>query len=134
MLTLIVEDDFTSRILLQKFLAPYSETHIAVNGQEAINAYKNSFEQGGPYDLICLDIFIPEKDGLLVLHEIRAHENKKHQPPYKKVKIVMTTSMDDPKSVASAFHEYCDGYLIKPISRNKLINQLKVLKLISESE
>ncbi|MEI9971968.1 MAG: Hpt domain-containing protein [Ignavibacteriota bacterium] len=33
--TLLVEDDFTSRLLLQTFLARYGECHIAVNGREA---------------------------------------------------------------------------------------------------
>ena len=39
MRTLIVEDDFTSRLLLQSLLAQYGECHIAVNGREAVEAF-----------------------------------------------------------------------------------------------
>jgi uncharacterized protein YktA (UPF0223 family) len=38
MKTLIVEDDFTSRLLLQEFLKSYGPFHIAVNGKEAVEA------------------------------------------------------------------------------------------------
>jgi two-component system chemotaxis response regulator CheY len=40
MKTLIVEDDFTSRLFLQKILSPYGECHIAVNGNEAVQAFQ----------------------------------------------------------------------------------------------
>jgi len=40
MRTLIVEDDFTSRYLLQSFLAPYGECHSALNGREAVDAFR----------------------------------------------------------------------------------------------
>ena len=38
MKTPIVEDDFTSRLLLQEFLKSYGPSHIAVNGQKAVEA------------------------------------------------------------------------------------------------
>ena len=40
MRTLIVEDDFASRLLLQTFLSRYGECHIAVNGKEAVAAFR----------------------------------------------------------------------------------------------
>ena len=46
MRTLIVEDDFTSRLLLQSFLSPYGECHIAVNGKEAVAAFRAAQESG----------------------------------------------------------------------------------------
>ena len=42
MKTLIVEDDFTSRLFLQTFLSRYGECHIAVNGKEAVEAFRHS--------------------------------------------------------------------------------------------
>ena len=46
MRTLIVEDDFTSRLLLQSFLSQYGECHIAVNGKEAVEAFRAAQESG----------------------------------------------------------------------------------------
>ena len=44
MKTLIVEDDFTSRLLLQASLSAYGECHIAVNGKEAVEAFRTARE------------------------------------------------------------------------------------------
>ena len=74
MKTLIVEDDFTSRLLMQAILSPYGECHIAVNGREAIQAFRLARAQGHPYDLVCLDIMMPEMDGHAVLKALRAAE------------------------------------------------------------
>ena len=63
MKTLIVEDDFTSRLLLQEILKRFGEIHIAVNGKEAVAAVRSAMDAGVPYDLICLDMMMPEMDG-----------------------------------------------------------------------
>lgn len=68
---LIVEDDFGSRIAIQKMLTPYSECEVAVNGNEAVEAFTNSFEAGVPYDLICMDIMMPQMNGKEALKIIR---------------------------------------------------------------
>ena len=56
MRSLIVEDEFTSRMQIKYFLDEYGSCDIAVNGLEAIEAYKMAIELQKPYDLICLDI------------------------------------------------------------------------------
>jgi two-component system chemotaxis response regulator CheY len=60
---LVVEDDFTSRILLQRYLSSYGDCHIAINGKEAVGAFKDSLKENQPYDLICMDIIMPEMSG-----------------------------------------------------------------------
>lgn len=130
MKTLIVEDDFTSRLLLQKILAPFGETHIAVNGREALSAFKSANTTETPYDLICLDIMMPELDGQEVLKEIRGMEEKKGIVPGRGVKIIMTTALGDPKNVVKALYELCNAYLVKPIDRGKLLDLVRSFGLI----
>ena len=48
MKTLIVEDDFTSRLLLQEILKSYGVVHIAVNGKEAVHAVREAMEARRP--------------------------------------------------------------------------------------
>ena len=132
MKTLIVEDDFYGRLLLQEFLRPYGESHVAVNGKEAVEAYTRSLEEGCPYDLICMDIMMPEMDGQTALIEIHNVENAYELPIEKRVKVVMTTALSDMKNVSRAYQNLCDGYLAKPFLRAKLVETLRNLQLISE--
>ncbi len=130
MKTLIVEDDFSSRLLLQEFLKSYGESHIAVNGKEAVEAVRVSLEWGLPYDLICLDIMMPEMDGQEALRLIRDLEEAQGILSTHGAKIVMTTAIDDSHNVMAAFHNLCDGYLTKPINKTQLVATLRKLSLI----
>ena len=129
MKTLIVEDDFTCRVLLQSLLAPYGECHVAVDGKEALDAYNLAWKAGEPYDLICLDIMMPEMDGQGVLREIRNHEESWDIRSHRGATIIMTTALDDVGNVMSAFDGLCDGYLVKPIEREKLEKMLEQFEL-----
>jgi two-component system chemotaxis response regulator CheY len=123
---LIVEDDFISRKILQKFLAPYGECDIAVTGTEAVKAFMLAIDGGKPYDLICLDVMMPEMDGLEVLRTIRDKERDMGVGDKKGTKIIMTTALDSPKDVIEAYyHGGCTDYLVKPVDIQKLLSLLK---------
>ena len=130
MKTLIVEDDFTSRLLLQELLKSYGPLHVAVNGKEAVEAAIAAREAGEPYDLICLDIMMPEMDGQEALRRIREQEEARNTLSSNGAKIVMTTALDDIKNVSAAYQSLCDGYLTKPIQKAKLLEELRKLELI----
>ena len=130
MTTLIVEDDFVNRLVLQRRLAEYGETHIAVNGDEAVEAVERMLETGAAYDLICLDIMLPGMDGQEALEKIRAAEADKGYRVGEGARIVMTTALGDAENVMSAFRHQADGYLVKPIEAEKLDQKLKELELI----
>jgi two-component system chemotaxis response regulator CheY len=131
MRALIVEDDFISRKLLQKFLTPYGECDVAVTGTEAMTAFMQAADEGKPYDLICLDIMMPEMDGLQVLRTIREKEKAAGVGDRKGTKIVMTTALDSPKDVIEAYyHGGCTDYLVKPVDTQKLISLLQQYGLV----
>ena len=131
MRTLIVEDDFTSRLLLQSLIDRYGECHIAVNGREAVDAFRRALESGQPYDLICMDIMMPEMDGQSAVREIRACEEARGTSTAEVVKIIMTTALDDVKNVVESFRLLCDAYVFKPIDKGNLLDQLRFLRLIA---
>jgi len=128
--TLIVEDDFTSRLLLQTLLSRYGECHLAVNGREAVDAFRRALESGQPYDLICMDIMMPEMDGQSAVKEIRACEEARGMMSTEGVKIIMTTALDDVKNVVESFRLLCDAYVFKPIDTGNLLDHLRFLRLI----
>jgi two-component system chemotaxis response regulator CheY len=127
---LVVEDDFISRLFLQTYLSRFGECHIAVNGKEAVEAFRMAIGNGSPYDLICMDIMMPEMDGTEAVKQVRAIEDARGVLSTYGVKIVMTTAVSDVKVVIRAFRELCDGYLIKPIDTADLLRQLKAFRLV----
>lgn len=131
MRTLIVEDDFTSRLLLQTFLSRYGECHVAINGKEAMEAFRESHKNGSKYDLICMDIMMAEMDGQTAVREIRALEESSGTLSTTGTKIIMVTALDDVKNVVKSFKALCDAYLFKPVDTAQLVNHLKTLALIS---
>ncbi len=130
MKTLIVEDDFTSRLLLQELLKNFGLSQIAVNGKEAVEAFRIALAAGEPYDLICLDIMMPEMDGKEALRLIRLQEEQQGILSSNGVKIVMTTALGDMRNVADAYRNLCDAYITKPIDKEKLYRELQALELI----
>jgi two-component system chemotaxis response regulator CheY len=130
MKTLIVEDDFTSRLLLQMFLSRYGECHVAVNGREAVEAFGHAQQGGQGYDLICMDIMMPEMDGRQAVKQVRALEDARGIPSSSRVKIIMTTAVDDLKEVMQCFQELCDAYLVKPINLSELLKQIRSYQLV----
>jgi two-component system chemotaxis response regulator CheY len=127
---LLVEDDFDSRLLLQTFLSSYGECHVAVNGREAVAAFRSALGRGQRYDLICMDIRMPEMGGREAVHRIRAMEEEHGILSTSGAKIIMTTAVDDMKEVVGCFHELCDAYLTKPVERATLMSQMKSCHLI----
>ena len=129
---LIVEDHLISRRIIKELLAPYADCDIAVNGQEAIESFALAHESKRPYDLICMDIMMPVMDGQEALRIIREREHQMQIPPNLAVKVIMTTALDDPRTVMKAFYEgEATAYIVKPISRQKLVNEMRALKLLN---
>lgn len=130
MKSLIVDDDFFSRRVLQTIFSSHGECHVAVDGKEALYAFEQAIAEEAPYDIICLDIMMPEMDGQEVLKKIREFEEKKGIFGGDCVKIIMTTALDDSENIKIAFREQCEAYLIKPISKSKLTQILADFNLI----
>lgn len=128
---LIVEDDLASRKFLYKFLSKYGDCDITVDGMEAIEAFIMSVDEEHAYDLICLDIMMPKLDGIKTLRMIREIENQKNIKKEDKVKIIMTTALNDTESIFEAFEIGCEGYAAKPINTEKFLEVMKKLNLIN---
>lgn len=126
---LIVEDDLFGRILLRKLLSQRGDCDMAVNGKEAVDAFRMAWEEDKPYDLICLDILMPVMDGFEALKAIRGYEEERGIFGQQRVKVIMITGRDDSKSVLTSFREGCEGYVVKPVEKESLEKQMKELGL-----
>ena len=122
---LLVEDELTSRMALNSFLNPFGEVDIAVNGNKAITAIKKAIETNKPYELIFLDIVMPELDGITTLKKIRQLETQHGENAYAKSKIIMTSAIVDKDIILKTARAGCTSYMIKPIDRTRLYDEIR---------
>ncbi|MCM0756282.1 response regulator [Desulfovibrio aminophilus] len=131
MKALIVEDEFTSRRLLENILAPYAEGMSVTNGEEAVAAFASGLAEGKPFDLVCMDIMMPSMDGQQAVRTMRQLESASGVKPADEAKIIMITALDDPKNVVKAYYQGgAAAYLTKPINVREFIDLLRDMGLI----
>ena len=129
---LIVEDDFPARKLLQVYLSDYGDCFVAANGREAVEAVRQALEEGQPYDMICLDIMMPEMDGHQALEAIRRIESEHGIAGLDGVKVIMTTVLDNSENIMGAFRSGCDVYIVKPVRKERLLEKMEGLGLLTK--
>ncbi len=135
MKTLIVEDDAMNRELLVEFFSEYGQVESAGNGFSALDLFQDASLQEKPFDLICMDIMMPDLDGQAALKEIRELETDKGLDSKDIVKVIMMTGLDDRENVTNAYVEGgCHGYLTKPIATKDIVALLAQLGLVEESD
>lgn len=101
---LIVDDNDMNRDTLERRLRQQGfGSEMAFNGREALEKLNQK-----PYDLVLLDIMMPEVDGFEVLTTIRASENLKHVP------VIMISAMEEIESVMRCIEIGAEDYLTKP--------------------
>lgn len=129
MRTLVIEDDFTCRLILQSFVNSRGQVDVAATGGEGVVTFERALQKGKNYDLILLDLGLPGLDGHSVLSKIRELEEAAGTPDARRAKVVITTSHSDRRHVERAL-ELCDAYLVKPLSKRQVHDQLISLGLI----
>lgn len=129
---LIVEDEFISRILLKEMLGQFGDCELASDGREAMDVLQQSYgATTGNFDLVCLDIMMPYYNGHEVLKEMRRLEEERNIAGVDRAKVMMVTALDDAKNVMEAVViGKCQSYITKPVSRERLHNELHTLQLI----
>ncbi len=107
---LIVDDNETNRDTLARRLRQQGcRYEMAENGAEAI-----AMIQPHKYDLILLDIMMPEVDGYSVLSHL------KNDPELKRLPVIMISAVEEMESVMKCMELGADDYLTKPLDPNLL--------------
>jgi two-component system chemotaxis response regulator CheY len=126
---LIADDDKMCRDLLGAQLGSFGKCQFASDGDSLVEAFKLASSRGEPYQLVMIDIMMPGTDGIEALRQIRAYETEKEIPIDLRAKAIMTTALDDRRSITQAFGEEADGYLIKPVEYDSLAKMVEQLGL-----
>lgn len=114
---LVVDDNNENRELLVEILRDVAQCTAVSSGKEAIEAFERS-RKNGPFDLMLLDIEMPEIDGLEILRKIRDSEKAVGIPLGEGIPIIMVTAHKKP--FLNAFYQGCSDYILKPIDADKL--------------
>ena len=124
---LVVDDELVSRKKMQMIMEGIGECLAVENGTEALNAFSQAWESWVPFDLITLDIVMPDMDGTEVLNNIRRIEEERKIPKDKRVNIFMVTSQSEKDTIIACVRSGCDDFITKPFNREtvtkKLINK-----------
>jgi class 3 adenylate cyclase len=103
---LVVDDNKVNRLLLARGLEEQGHhVEFAKDGREALDALRSNH-----YDLVLLDIMMPEIDGYQVLEELTTDQALSNIP------VIMTSAMDEIDSVAKCIELGAEDYLFKPVN------------------
>jgi DNA-binding response OmpR family regulator len=122
---LVVDDHPPTVALVRAILDAEKHTQYEVveagTGTDCLKAV----DQKGPFDLILLDVNLPDMDGFSVCRALRSVETR--------VPIVFVTAQGDLKDFAAGREAGGDSYLVKPISRTSLRSIVSLLTNIERS-
>jgi two-component system, chemotaxis family, chemotaxis protein CheY len=128
---LIVDDDLVSQETLREILSAYGPCDVAADGNEALDAVREALDAGEPYDLVCLDILMPNTGGHDALRAIRRLEADRGITGSDGMKVIMTTALRDSRHCLQAFREGCESYMAKPINPTELVQQMYALGILN---
>ncbi len=126
---LVVDDELVSRKKMMKIIDSFGQCDGVKNGKAAISSVKKALETWKLYDLITLDISMPDISGTEVLHAIRELEEGRGLDEKEKAKILIVTSHSDIETVKACAGK-CDGYVIKPFNKTVMVDKMNKFDLL----
>ena len=120
---LLVEDNEGDILLTTEALQEgkiFNKISVVRNGEQAMDFLKkrNEYADAELPNLILLDINMPRQNGHEILKLIKADSNIKHIP------IIMLTTSSSEKDIQTAYKNYANCYIIKPVDVNDFINAI----------
>jgi CheY-like chemotaxis protein len=119
---LVAEDNEINALLMRSLLTRLGHhAVITTNGEEALESWLAAKSAGAPYDLVLMDIQMPQLDGIETAKRIRAREAGQ---PGRRTPILALTANTQVEDRYACFEAGMDGFLIKPLDRDKLADAL----------
>lgn len=125
MKTLVVDDDQVSRSKLEAIMSIYGPCESAGGGVEAVEIFENALKEDSPFDLVALDIKMPDKDGTETLLDMRGLEEECKIPTDDRATIIMVTGLSDRDSLITCVQAGCNDYVVKPFDRKIMSKKLQ---------
>jgi two-component system chemotaxis response regulator CheY len=126
---LVVDDEIVSRKKMMRIINAFGTCEGVESGKTALNMVKTALAEWKLYDLITLDVSMPDISGIEVLTTIRKMEEGRGMDKEEQAKILMVTAHSDIKTVKACAGK-CDGYVIKPFNKKGMVDKFKQLGLL----
>lgn len=122
---LIVDDCYTSGVMLKDCMNKYGDCDLAPNGSIALELYSESRRQSVPYEFIALDANLPDMNGTKILKLIRNVEKlDKARGNSTKAYIMMLSATKEKQTIMEAIENGVNGYLLKPFQNENIHSEL----------
>ena len=119
---LVAEDNEINALLMRSLLTRLGHhAVITTNGEEALESWLAAKSAGAPYDLVLMDIQMPQLDGIETTKRIRSLEAGQ---PGRQTPILALTANTLVEDRYACFEAGMDGFLVKPLDREKLAEAL----------
>jgi CheY-like chemotaxis protein len=119
---LVAEDNEINALLMRSLLSRLGHHAVlATNGEDALESWQAARSAGAPYDLVLMDIQMPQLDGIETTRRIRGLEAGQ---PGRQTPILALTANTLVEDRYACFEAGMDGFLIKPLDREKLAEAL----------
>lgn len=125
MKSLVIDDQVTARMLLKCLLEDLGPVAEGTSATSGISTYRAALRSDKPFDLVCVDLGLPDRNGLEVVREIRAAEAAQGMMPGDGAKVLVITASDDPLHEDAARGQRVDAFLKKPLSYDVLKDALQ---------
>ncbi|HXE71952.1 MAG TPA: response regulator [Candidatus Nitrosotenuis sp.] len=114
---LVVEDDERIRKVVRIILTcDELEVDEAAGGQEALDSLA-----AGTYDLVVLDLMMPDVDGMQVLQKIRS------TPGLAEVPVIVVTAKSSDADIMTGFRQGANYYITKPFEPRELVDSVELI-------
>lgn len=125
---LIVDDEIVSRTKLEAIMSCIGQCQTATCGSQALDLYEQALRDGNGFDLVMLDISMPDLQGDQVLKRLRKMENN---GPHRAA-VIMVTAKSDQENVLTCLNNGCDAYIAKPFNAKAIDEKLAHLGLVED--
>lgn len=124
---LVVDDEYVALSRMVKLFSRWGDAEGATNSAQALDMTKEALSAGTPYDIISIDIELPDSDGLELMKKLRVAEEEanRESPWYSKKIIISAKSKHD--NIQKALALGCDDFMVKPVSLSTLEEKMKHL-------
>jgi two-component system chemotaxis response regulator CheY len=127
--SLIVDDELVSREKLRIVMSRYGACECVADAASAVKAFVSAWNDWAPFDLLTMDIGLPDKNGVELLKAIRQLEQSHNVGERHRARVIMVTSSAERALVEQCVQAGCNDYIVKPVNAATICAKLEGMSL-----